>query len=165
VVGHGGWLYYQPGVAYLGGQPFLSDDVIQSRQRARRMEAGEEVHPDPRPAIFDFARALDRRGIKLVLMPIPDKAMLHPAPLHGRWPQTPAAPPRNPDFARFVAEMQAQGVLVFDATPATLHAQDPARFLVQDTHWTPAWMGQVARQLATFVSGHVALPAAAAKTT
>ena len=161
VVGHEGWLYYQPGVAYLGGQPFLSDDVIQSRRRAARMEAGEEVHPDPRPAILAFARALAARGIKLVLLPIPDKAMLHPAQLHGRWPQQPTPPPRNPDFARFVAEMQAQGVLVFDATPPLLGPQDAPRFLQQDTHWTPAWMAEVARDLAGFVKQHAALPAPA----
>ncbi len=110
VIGRDGWLYYQPGVAYLGGLPFLSDDVIQSRRRAARMEAGAEVHPDPRPAIFAFARVLADRGIKLVLLPVPDKAMLHPAPLHGRWSHDGAAPPpRNPDFDRFVSEMQAGG--------------------------------------------------------
>jgi hypothetical protein len=160
VVGHDGWLYYQPGVAYLGGQPFLSDDIIQSRRRAARMEAGEEVHPDPRPAILAFARALAARGIELVLVPVPDKAMLQPAQLHGRWRSDRAQPPpRNPDFARFAAEMQAAGVQVFDATPALLEPGAPPRFLIQDTHWTPAWMAEVAGNLATFVRSHAHLPA------
>jgi hypothetical protein len=162
VVGHNGWLYYQPGVAYLGGPPFLSDDIIQSRRRAARMEAGAEVHPDPRPAILAFAQALAARGIKLILVPVPDKAMLHPAQLHGRWPSSATAPPpRNPDFAPFVTQMQAAGVLVFDATPSALSPGDPPRFLAQDTHWTPAWMAQVARDLTTYVRAHVELPAAA----
>jgi hypothetical protein len=162
VVGHGGWLYYQPGVAYLGGPPFLSDDIIQSRRRAARMEAGAEVHPDPRPAILAFAQALAARGIKLILVPIPDKAMLQPAQLHGRWPTEAALPPpRNPDFSPFVAQMQAAGVLVFDATPPSLSPTDAPRFLAQDTHWTPAWMAQVARDLAAFVRTNVALPSTA----
>lgn len=160
VVGHDGWLYYQPGVAFVGGQPFLHHDRISSRQRAARMEAGEEVHPDPRPAIFAFARALADRGIKLVLVPVPDKAMLHPAALHGRWNTEVAAPtPRNPDFDRFFAEMRAAGVLAFDATPQAIVPGEPPRFLQQDTHWTPAWMATVARDLASFVTTNAPLPA------
>jgi len=34
----------------------------------------------------------------------------------------------------------------------------PTRFLVQDTHWTPAWMGEVARQLAARVGRVGRLP-------
>jgi hypothetical protein len=155
------WLYYQPGIAYLSGPSFLDADTIASRTRAARMEAGAEVHPDPRPAILAFARALAARGIKLVLFPVPDKAMLQPAELHGRWPEKAAAPPRHPDFARFVGEMTAAGVAVFDATPASLAPADPARFLVQDTHWTPAFMREAAVALAAFVKADAKLPAVA----
>jgi hypothetical protein len=159
VVGQDGWLYYQPGVAFLGGQAFLDHDRILSRQRAARMEAGEELHPDPRPAILAFAKALADRGIKLVLFPVPDKTMLEPQKLHGRWDnKAPAPPPRNPDFDRFFAEMQAAGVLAFNATPKVLTPGEPPRFLEQDTHWTPAWMNQVAREMAAFIKTSVPLP-------
>jgi hypothetical protein len=159
---HSPWLYYQPGIAYLSGPAFLDPDTINSRTRAARMEAGAELHPDPRPAVLAFASALGARGVKLVLLPVPDKAMLQPAELHGRWPSDrPAAPPRNPDFLRFMGEMQAAGVAVFDATPADLKPGEPPRFLVQDTHWTPAFMSQTAQQLAAFVKERAALPAVA----
>ena len=163
VVGQQGWLYYQPGVAFLGGQPFLDHDRIGSRQRAARLEAGEELHPDPRPAILAFRAALAQRGIKLVLFPVPDKAMLHPANLHGRWnDQAALPPPRNPDFDRFFAEMQAAGVPSFNATPKVLTPGEPDRFLAQDTHWTPQWMAHVARELAAFVKEAGSLPPPAA---
>ena len=42
------------------------------------------AHPDPRPAILQFARECRAAGARLVLMPIPDKAMLQPAQLTRR---------------------------------------------------------------------------------
>jgi alginate O-acetyltransferase complex protein AlgJ len=162
IVGRDGWLYYQPGVAFLGGPPFLDHDTIEARRRTARLEAGEEVHPDPRPAILAFARTLAARGIKLILVPVPDKAMLHPSELHGRWANEPTTPPRNPDFDRWKREMEAAGVLVFDATPAVLRPGEPPRFLVQDTHWTPAFMQATANDLASFVRTRIHLPEVAA---
>jgi SGNH hydrolase-like domain, acetyltransferase AlgX len=165
VIGQDGWLYYQPGVAFLGGQPFLGADTIEARQRAFRMEAGVEVHPDPRPAILAFAQALAPRGIKLVLFPVPDKAMLHPDKLHGRWStNTPAPPPRNPDFDRWKRETEANGVAVFDATPSAIVPGEAHRYLVQDTHWTPAFMAATAKSLASFVRARVDLPNVATPT-
>ena len=76
-------------------------------------------HPDPRPAVRQMSQALAARGIRLVLFPVPDKATMQPLQLHGRKPRggeradrLPAA--GNRDFDRFVAEMRAAGVLVFD---------------------------------------------------
>ena len=49
------------------------------------LDAGEPaVHPDPRPAMLAFHRALRARGIQLVLFPVPDKATMQPRELHGR---------------------------------------------------------------------------------
>jgi hypothetical protein len=163
IVGQAGWLYYQPGVLYVGGPGFLDHELQQTRIKAA-LDAGEvAVHPDPRPAVLEFARALERRGIRLVLFPVPDKATVQPLELHGRrgeGDRVPAA--SNLDHARFVAEMRQSGVLVFDATPPQLRPGEPARFLVQDTHWTPAWMEEVAGQLAAFVRAQIPLPPAPA---
>jgi SGNH hydrolase-like domain, acetyltransferase AlgX len=92
---------------------------------------------------------------------VPDKATIQPLELHGRPARGGGALPAasNVDFARFLAEMRQQGVLVFDPTPAQLAPGEPARFLVQDTHWTPAWMESGAGQLASFVRAQVPLPA------
>jgi hypothetical protein len=159
VVGRQGWLYYMPGVLYVGGPGFLDPDLQQTRIKAALDEGDVAVHPDPRPAVLDFARALQRRGIRLVLFPVPDKATMQPRQLHGRGGDGAAlAAEANPDQARFVAEMRAAGVLVFDPTPPRLAPADPPRYLQQDTHWTPAWMAAVAADLARFVRMQVPLP-------
>jgi alginate O-acetyltransferase complex protein AlgJ len=156
VVGREGWLYYEPGIRFVGGPGFLSPATIEGRERAAREAGGPNVAADPRPAILAFARALAARDIALVLFPVPDKAMLEPRLLHGRVPSggqgSIVAIARNADWARFVAEMTAAGVTVFDPTPAALAAGEAPRYLAQDTHWTPAWMQAIAGDLARAVA-------------
>jgi alginate O-acetyltransferase complex protein AlgJ len=157
VVGRRGFLFYEPGVRHLAGPGFLDPDFVTSREKAARDEGEEKLRADPRPAIVEFQRALARRNIRLVLFPVPDKAMLQPAELHGRSENGVGETPRNRDWARFVAELQSDGVSVFD--PLQRRANGPSeRFLVQDTHWTPSWMQSVASDLATFLNEKVGLP-------
>ena len=159
VLGRGGWLYYKPGITYLGGPGFLQPNIIEMRIKSSLDEGLAAVHADPRPAILAFHQALARRGIKLILFPVPDKAMLQPLQLHGRGePARPMEVPRNPDWKVFVSQMQAQGIAVFDPSPALLNPGEPARYLVQDTHWTPEWMQSVAEALSRFVNDTAALP-------
>jgi hypothetical protein len=157
-IGRGGWLFYAPGITALGGPPFLDPTVLE----ARRSAADPPVSPDPRPAILDFARFLGARGIRLVLFPVPDKAALQPVELHGRARDGEGAPARNPDALRLAAELTAAGVLVFDPTPPALRPGTPPYFMKQDTHWTPAWMEEVARDLAQFLRVHRLVPPLAA---
>jgi alginate O-acetyltransferase complex protein AlgJ len=160
VVGLKHWLYYKPGITHLGGPGFLERDAIEVRQRAA-VEAGEPpIHGDPRPAIVAFQEALSKRGIKLILFPVPDKAMLQPLELHGRGGPAGHLLPvaHNLDWDRFVGEMRTRGVTVFDPAPPALHSGEAPRFLVQDTHWTPEWMESVARDLAALVGKTVDLP-------
>jgi hypothetical protein len=152
VIGKKGWLFYQPGVLSVAGPGFLDPAGQRVRQQAA-LDDGEAVTPDARPAVLAFDRALAARGIRLVLFPVPDKAALQPAELHGRG-QTLGL---NPDYPRFLAELRAAGVLVFDPTPQRLTPGE-IRFLTQDTHWTPAWMEAVAAELAAFVRQAVTLP-------
>ena len=116
----------------------------------------------PRPAIRAFRDYLATRDIALVIFPVPDKAGLQPAQLHGRVgidrsPGDGTLPGRNPDQERLMAELRAAGVLVFDPTPQRLDPAAAPRFLQQDTHWTPEWMKEVARDLATFLEKNVSL--------
>ena len=56
---------------------------------ARRAESGREwrldTQPDPRTAILQFHRQLAERNIRLVLMPTPDKATIHPEKYSSRY--------------------------------------------------------------------------------
>ena len=156
VIGHAGFLYYVPGVSYLSGPGFLQPGQLAGRERAAREASQEPLHPDPRPAIYAFQSALARRNIALVLFPAPDKAMLEPSRLHARshGPEV----PRNRDWSRFAGEMRAHGVTLFDAAPERLVPGEPARYLTQDTHWTPEFMRASAEGLAALLKARVALP-------
>jgi alginate O-acetyltransferase complex protein AlgJ len=116
--------------------------------------------------VLAFPLALRTRGIQLFLFPAPDKPTLLPPDLHGRGAgaaELPAA--ANRDFYRFTMDMlEDHGVMTFDARPPVLKAGEPPRYLTQDTHWTPAWMEEVAGKLAAHVRQHVPLPVVSAPT-
>lgn len=156
IVGQRGWLYYKPGVLHVGGPGFL-DPAVHAVRMKEALDAGEPpTAPDPRPAILDFHRALARRGIHLVLLPVPDKAALTAPQLHGRaaseqWPQ-------NPDYDHLLEQLRQQGVAVFDARQGLPVRAKEALFLVQDTHWTPPFMQGLAQKLARYVEQVVTLP-------
>jgi hypothetical protein len=166
VVGQDGWLYYTPGVLHVGGPGFLQPAIIGGREKEAVDGGQERLHADPRPAIFAFQRALAQRGIRLVLLPMPDKAGLEPARLHGG---AGAQPAHNVDYDRFLSELRAAGVAVLDARqsapePRTepLTRKEPL-FLVQDTHFAPHYMERIARDLGQLVTGLGVLPQLAQK--
>ena len=150
LIGRDGWLYYKPGVLHVGGPGFLDPTVQRSREKDTLDSGDTAIVADPLPAIFAFQSALAKRGIRLVLLPMPDKSALVPAPLHGR--RASALPVQNPDFPAFLWRSRGHGVAVFDVRDvAGARAGEPL-FLRQDTHWTPAFMESVARALAGYVA-------------
>ena len=83
VVGHGGWLYYTPGVTV----PRRAR-VPRSRRHRDRRRAALERGEGPRPRRsaarnLRVSRSAEARGIALVLFPVPDKAMLQPSSCMG----------------------------------------------------------------------------------
>jgi hypothetical protein len=157
-VGRDGWLFYRPDVEYVTGRGFL--DARQLRRRTTAANEYERVpEPDPRPAIRQFKRDLEARGITLVLMPTPVKPTI-------QWSQlargnTDAAS-QNPSYAAWMEEMKREGVLVFDPTgDIGQQARNAPQYLVTDTHWRPETMQRVAEALAAFVQQSVALPSIA----
>jgi len=147
-----GWLFYRPGVEFVTGPGLL--DATRLRLRKRELiEAGEKRPcPDPRPAIRDFNEQCRKADAHLVVVPVSDKSMLHPAELTSRLSlQGTTAVLTNADCAQFLKDLRADGVDVFDPTPEYLIAGEPPRFLRQDTHWTPQWMETVAHDLSEHV--------------
>jgi hypothetical protein len=159
-VGRDGWLFYTPGVDAVTGPGFLDPDVLYLR-RKRALDEGhaEPLHPDPRPAVLQFRRDLAARGVRLVLLPVADKATVQGSQLTGRLdPRQPVSVPHNPDVARFAREMRAAGVGVSYPFPGLVGSWEEPRYLVQDTHWTPQFMDRVARGLAANIRDSGVLP-------
>jgi alginate O-acetyltransferase complex protein AlgJ len=138
--GRDGWLYHRPGVDYVIGPGFLGPDVLAARRLgAKACESPPQ--PDPVRAIVAFREELARRGIHLVLLPTPVKAVAAPEHLASA-----ARPPlQNPSYADFRSALEASGVDVFGPTPLLLA---PGSFLATDTHWRPEAMERVAAALA-----------------
>jgi alginate O-acetyltransferase complex protein AlgJ len=143
-VGRGGWLFYRPGVDLVTGPGFL-----EPRQLARRAAGAATPIPDPVPALAELAAALADRGIRLLVMPAPTKAAVHPERL-AEVPPT-ARPLQNPSMGELAQRVEAAGAAFFDPAPllaAAAREQDRAQFLARDSHWSPGAVERVARGLA-----------------
>ena len=148
-VGHDGWLFYRPDLDHSTGPPFLAPDVLAHRRRGGR-EFSARRHPDPRPAILDFARQLARQDIRLVLVPTPTKAMVHPEHFGVRT-DADQPPMHNRSYLELVQTLEDNGVTVFDPLPILVHRHQQTgedQFLSTDTHWRPEAMEAVAQALA-----------------
>ena len=159
VLGRDGWIFYLPGIDYVVG-PSVADRATFDRAAQKLVNQGAAGAPqvDPRPALLDFARQCREAGIHLVVVPVPDKAMLQPAQLYARPGQGELIPvPNNAGYRQFVEALRAEGIDWFDPAPATVRG-DEVRYLEQDTHWTPAYMDAVARDVATHLRETGALP-------
>ena len=158
IIGQKGWLLYQPGVDYVAGVDFLGREAIGARMKALKdREVERDPHPDPRPALASFIRDLRAHGVAVLLVPIPDKSMVHPEILTAR---ASGAIVNNPGYARFVAAMEQAGAVVFDAAGLSRSTALTGRtlYLAQDTHWRPEWMGEIATAIARTVQQRFPLP-------
>lgn len=153
------WLMYRPDVDYATHRGFLEAGALRARERAGDASSTAE-QPDPVRAIVDFKTQLAHRGIKLLVVIAPVKAMIHPEQLAAHYSiNAPAL--QNPSFDVFARELQRNGVLFFDATPIVQSEKlrtKSAQFLRTDTHWTPQAMETVAQRLARFITQKRLLP-------
>jgi len=134
-----GWLYLRPSVEALTGYGPL-----------RPEPEGVIRDPDLPPwrngadAVVSFARQLEERGIRLTLVPVPVKVMIHPHPVNGC-----GEPVVHPDYLSLLVRFRENGVETIDLVPLLdeVNRTDPA-FLRQDTHWTPVAMEKAAAHVA-----------------
>lgn len=155
--GRSGWLFYRPEIDYLIGPGFLESKVLAARAR-RGDEWNPPPQPDPVKAILEFQDALAARGITLVLLPAPGKAMVYPEKFSSRYDGARAL--ENPSFAAFKEAVEASGVLVCETAPALLELKrrGTQSFLACDTHWSPQGAEQAARVLAALLREKDLLP-------
>lgn len=155
--GRDGWLFYRPEIDYLTGPGFLDPKVLAARAR-RGDEWNPPPQPDPLKAIFEFHDALAARGIALVLLPAPGKAMVYPEQFSSRYDGSRTL--ENPSFAAFKEAVEARGVYVCETAPALLELKKRGTqsFLARDTHWSPQGAEGAARALAGLLREKNLLP-------
>jgi len=133
--GRAGWFFYRPAVQYLV-QPWSegSRDNIFS-------------------AIVSFRDQLDERGIRLLVVPVPNKASIYPEMFARRasW----AKQPVDLKTLEIISRLREYGVEVIDlsavfsrARLGLLPGDDTKFYLSQDTHWSPEGVRLAARTVA-----------------
>jgi alginate O-acetyltransferase complex protein AlgJ len=147
--GTDGWLFHRQGVDYVTGRGFLDPAVLDARRRAADACDGAP-EPDPLGAIQELHDQLSERGIQLLVVPTPVKAVTAPEKLAGGR----RGPLQNPSFGEFLAALEARGIAFLDPTPLLL---EPGSYLASDTHWRPEAMERVAQALAERLEGEGAL--------
>jgi alginate O-acetyltransferase complex protein AlgJ len=131
IPGAEGWFFLSNDIRFLSVGQFWGADAAKV-SRAHKPESA-----DPIPAIVDFHDQLKRRGIDLLLMPVPPKAAIYPekilpdVDLHG---ETAA-----PYLARFYDELRKREIDVVDLSPVFLQNRANEHgpvFCKTDTHWS-----------------------------
>lgn len=123
VEGRDGWLFFAPELRHLGAGPFWGEAAA-SVSRAKREDA-----KDPLPAIKDFHAALQTRGVELILVPVPPKAV-------ARADQLVEGISDRADIHHqtFYALLRDEGITVLDLTEAL--SSEETSYCRQDTHWS-----------------------------
>jgi alginate O-acetyltransferase complex protein AlgJ len=132
VVGKDEWLFLSAELRHLGAGPFWGESAAKASQASR--------DPDPLPAIVDLHRQLSAMGIKLLLVPVPPRAVIYPDKLLDDVPAGAARIDRH--HQKFYELLRQQGVTVVDVTDdfRAARATDKTHGPVcceQDTHWSP----------------------------
>ncbi|MGE0641530.1 MAG: hypothetical protein AB7G12_10915 [Thermoanaerobaculia bacterium] len=155
IVGRDDHLYFRTAFDYLVGPPFLDPEVLARRRRS----GGSALEPDPAPGLERLGADLARRGIRLVLLPVPVKAAVHPEPL-VRFGRLREERFDNPSMSDLTERLERAGVAVWDPLP-TLRERARAGetlYFPTDTHWNPRGMEIVARGVAAFLRAGDFLP-------
>lgn len=153
-LGLDGWLYYRPDVDYLTSPGFLDPAMVAKRKRGSA-DAADMVQPDPVRAIVDFRDQLKKRGIELIIMPMPVKPMIEAEHFHAAL--SPGTALQNSSYEAFVKQLGEAGIPVYDPTPVLRERKqrlNEPQFLQTDTHWNPPAMEAVAEDVAIFVRKH-----------
>ncbi len=135
VRGAGGWLFFSKELRHLSVGRFWGERAAEV-SRASSPEAA-----DPLPVIVDVHEQLKGRGIKLVLVPVPPKAVVYPDEIASVVPAgEDRTPPRlDPYLQAFYEQLERRGVTVLDLVPMFLKNRDHAKgpvYCRTDTHWS-----------------------------
>ena len=135
VTGREGWLFSVPELRHLAGGAL---DAF-----------------DPLAVILGFDRELATRGVELLVVPVPPKAVIYADKVGVDDPTVPIPVPRlDPNHRAFYALLRREGVDVLDLTERFLddrfHGEGPL-YCRQDTHWSGVGCVVAAQEIAAMV--------------
>lgn len=140
IEGNDGWLLLAGELRHVGVGVFWGEQAA-AVSKATRPELA-----DPIPAIVDFHQQLSRRGIELLVVPVPAKVAVYPQAVPGL-----TAPMDRVDFddRRFLEVLRDRGVPVLDLMETYLPARaGPLLYCRTDTHWSPRGCELAAKAIA-----------------
>ena len=133
-----GWLYSKNELAHLAKGELANGEVV------KKSACRKPKNADPIPALKFFNDELAKRGIKLILVPVPPKIALEPC-----------APLKRGEamvyLRSFYQELRAQGIEVLDLSEKYLSATDKHYYCRTDAHWDPVGIGTAAEELAKLI--------------
>ena len=155
VRGRDGWLFLAAELRHLSAGKFWGERAAQVSRATRPAWA------DPLPAILDVKRQLDERGVRLLLVPVPPKAVVYADALPG----APDPASAGAALKQFYDLLRENDVEVLDLDPDFQKARasegDPL-FCRQDSHWSGRGCVLAAERMASIlrpmltVSNHAA---------
>ena len=137
VQGRDGWLLHRGELKFLNVRGLIGEHASQANPTA------PPEYADPVPAILDFNRQLQERGIEMYFMPVPVRPAIFPESVLGPEPFARRRVTPNLDHStqELLAALTQHGVRVIDVEPSFLkHRESPERgavFYSSETHWTP----------------------------
>ena len=131
IMGVDNWLFLSSDIHFLSVGQFWGD-VASKVSRASKPAAA-----DPIPAIVDFQQQLKKRGIDLLVLPVPSKATVYPEKLlpNVDFHSENAAP----FLDRFYGELRSRGIEVLDLMPIFVQNRATERgpvYCKSDSHWS-----------------------------
>ena len=143
--GKSDWLFYRPDVEYLVQPDFRNErfylgtfDTIVGGKRSNLR--------NPLVAIRDVRDQLAKRGIRLVVVPIPGKPSIYPENLSGTEVAIEASP-----TLELIDSLRRSGIQAIDLVHPLRAAKRGAAadlYLHRDTHWSPAGLAIAADEIA-----------------
>ena len=147
-----GWLYSKNELAHLAKGELAKGEVV------KKSACRKPANADPIPALKFFNDELAKRGIKLIVVPVPPKLAAEPcAPLQRGEAMVYLRP--------FYQELRAQGIDVLDLSERFLADADKHYYCRTDAHWNPAGIDSAAEELAKRIAlrGTAEFPATASE--
>jgi hypothetical protein len=134
LVGRDGWLFYKPGC----------DEMVARSGRP------VSLTNDPVTAIVAWQEALAARGIRLLVVPAPNKESVYPDRLTRRFPAGQGV--MSPGTRSLLTRLKAAGVEYVDLFEVFGQARAGTTaaplYLAQDSHWSPAGVALAAKVVA-----------------